>query len=212
VSASPPPPPHGPTLLARLAIAACVLLPLSFFAGRSVLFDWYRVPTGSMEPTIHRGSRFVPALKGAYQIRVPFTKLRIFATGTPRRGDVVVVRNPDRDSGPPFVQRLMAVGGDTVELRDDAVYLNGTALHAELSSPTESEKGERVILGRETIDGVTHSIRLLPDRPALRTFGPVTVPRGEVFLLGDNRDESRDSRFYGTRSERDRIGRVLGVR
>src|SRR5204863_7830348 len=92
---------------------------LLLFTGRSVLADWYQVPTGSMKPTILEGDR-VFVLKCAYQIRVPFSRIRLFTTGAPHRGDVVVIRNPDGGSVP-FVKRLIGLPGDTVELRDETL-------------------------------------------------------------------------------------------
>src|SRR5512140_3933288 len=111
--------------LRQLVLMAAVIL-----TGRSVLADWYVVPTGSMKPTILEGDR-VFVWKSAYQMRVPFSRIRLFGTGTPVRGDVVVVRNPDGGSVP-FVKRLVGLPGDVVELRHATLYVNKKAQPTEL--------------------------------------------------------------------------------
>jgi len=188
----------------HLAIMAAVIL-----TGRSVLADWYVVPTGSMKPTIMEGDR-VFVWKSAYQVRVPFTTIRLFRTGIPLRGDVVVIRNPDGGSVP-FVKRLVGLPGDVVELRNESLYINGTLQPTSFLPEQRADDGETVLLGTEKLSGRPHPVRVLPDRPAFRTFGPITVPEGEVFLMGDNRDESRDARFFGTRPVSDLLGRAVGV-
>jgi signal peptidase I len=187
-----------------VVLTACIVM------GRSVLADWYVVPTGSMKPTILEGDR-VFVWKSAYQVRVPLSHIRIFKTGTPRRGDVVVVRNPDGGSVP-FVKRLIGLPGDVVELRNETLYVNGKLQKMEPLPAVSDDAGEPVILGTERLGGRTHPVRILPERPCLvRSFGPITVPEGEVLLMGDNRDESRDGRYFGTRPVSDLLGRAVGV-
>jgi signal peptidase I len=140
-------------------IRQLVLMAAVILTGRSVLADWYVVPTGSMKPTILEGDR-VFVWKSAYQIRVPFSKIRIMKTGVPRRGDVVVVRNPDGGSVP-FVKRLIGLPGDVVELRNEALLVNGKPQKVEFLPPT-LEDGEIEILGTEGLDGRTHPIRSSP--------------------------------------------------
>lgn len=188
----------------QLVLMAAVIL-----TGRSVLADWYVVPTGSMKPTILEGDR-VFVWKSAYQIRVPFSRIRLFQTGAPKRGDVVVVRNPDGGSVP-FVKRLVGLPGDSIELKQETLFVNGKAQPIEFLKEQIREDGETVLLGTERLDGRPHPVRILPDRPAYRNFGPVKVPDGEVFLMGDNRDESRDARFFGSRPVSDLLGRAVGV-
>src|SRR5262249_20541940 len=115
-----------PTRTARLLkeIRQLALIALLLFTGRSVLADWYQGPTGSMIPTILEGDR-VFVIKCAYQIRLPFTSVRLFRTGVPRRGDVVVVRNPD-GGRVPLVKRIVGLPGDAIELRNERLFVNGT--------------------------------------------------------------------------------------
>lgn len=186
-----------------------VLMAAVILTARSVLADWYVVPTGSMKPTILEGDR-VFVWKSAYQIRVPFSRIRLFSTGTPRRGDVVVVRNPDGGSIP-FVKRLIGLPGDVVELKNEVLTINGEVMPIKLLPPLAADDGETVLFGTEELTGRSHPVRILPDRPAFRNFGPITVPDGEVFVMGDNRDESRDARFFGTRPASDLLGRAVGI-
>ena len=155
----------------HLALMAAVIL-----TGRSVLADWYVVPTGSMKPTILEGDR-VFVWKSAYQLRVPFSRIRLFGTGTPLRGDVVVVRNPDGGSVP-FVKRLVGLPGDVVELRNETLYINGKAQPTDFLPEQKADDGETVLLGTEMLGPRPHPIRVLPDRPAFRTFGPDHGARG----------------------------------
>jgi len=186
----------------HLVIMAAIIL-----TGRSVLADWYVVPTGSMKPTILEGDR-VFVWKSAYQIRIPFSRVKLFSTGTPRRGDVVVVRNPDGGSVP-FVKRLIGLPGDVIELRNEVLYVNGKVMPVELLPEQKSDDGETILLGTEDLGGRRHPVRILPDRPAFRNFGPITVPEGEIFVMGDNRDESYDSRFWGFVDMKDVLGKAL---
>jgi signal peptidase I len=102
----------------QLIVLAAIIL-----TGRSVLADWYVVPTGSMKPTILEGDR-VFVWKSSYQVRIPFSKVRLFATGTPKRGDVVVIRNPDGGSVP-FVKRLIGLQATRSSSGTDALSEQG---------------------------------------------------------------------------------------
>lgn len=187
-----------------LVMAVCIV------AGRSVLADWYVVPTGSMKPTILEGDR-VFVWKSAYQLRFPLSRLQLFRTGTPRRGDVVVVRNPDGGTTP-FVKRLIGLPGDVVEMRAEVLYVNGKAQKTDFLPAVTDDGGDSVLLGTEWLAGNPHPVRVLPERPCpARTWGPIVVPGDEVLLMGDNRDESRDGRYFGTRPMDDLLGRAVGV-
>lgn len=190
-------------------IRQLILMASIIVTGRSVLADWYVVPTGSMKPTILEGDR-VFVWKSAYQMRVPFSRIRLFQTGRPDRGDVVVIRNPDGGSVP-FVKRLIGLPGDVIELKNESLFVNGKPQPIAFLPELRTEDGERLLLGTERLLTKPHPIRILPDRPAFRTFGPITVPENEVFLMGDNRDESRDARFFGSRPISDLLGRAVGV-
>lgn len=180
---------------------------------RGAMADWYVVPTGSMLPTIVIGDRiFVNKL--AYDLRVPYTDLRLATWADPGPGDIVIVTSPA--NGDRLVKRVVGVPGDTIELRNDRLFVNGKLVTGgELagSATTDIDVPERedrrfVI---ETLGGEDHTIMLTPGIPAMRSFGPVVVPADRFFVMGDNRDQSGDSRLFGV-VRRDRIyGRATRV-
>ena len=176
--------------------------------AKSVLADWYHVPTGSMKPTIVEGDRlFVNKL--AYGLRVPFSMWRVTTWSAPARGEIIVCYPPGKEEC--FVKRVIGIPGDRVAMHDNAVFLNGKKLSYELADagfreviPAE-ERPEHVYL-EEDLSGERHAVMLTPHVMALRTFPTVTVPPGHYFVMGDNRDNSSDSRSFGFVSE----SRVLG--
>ena len=180
-------------------VAFAVLAPL-----RSAVADWNDVPSGSMMPTILVGDRiFVNKL--AYDLKVPFTTWRVATWANPQRGDIIVFRSPA--DGQRLVKRVVAVPGDRLELRDDQLVIND-----ELASYALERKDDAAaLIFKETISGKGHPLMIEPQKRAWRTFGPVEVPAGRYFVMGDNRDNSFDSRYFGFVS-RDRImGRATTV-
>lgn len=179
---------------------------------RSAVADWMQVPTGSMNPTIVEGDRILVD-KSAYGLRVPFTELRLTRGGDPQRGDIAIFPSPQ--DGATLVKRVIGVPGDTIVMRDERLYVNGKAVEyaqiatdqadAELPAAT---RGEQRYYLSESLDGKAHPIMVLPNRNAMRSFGPVTVPDGEYFMLGDNRDNSGDSRYFGFVPRASIVGRA----
>ena len=141
---------------------------------RSFVVQAFQIPSGSMEDTLLVGD-FLLANKFLYGAQVPFTSMRLPGIRHPRRGDIIVFRAPHQDKD--FIKRCVAVGGDTVELRDNKLFVNGEGM----------EEGYVVLKGRT---------------PAVANFGPITVPHGYLFMLGDNRNNSQDSRFWGPLDEK----------
>ena len=164
---------------------------------RSAVADWMYVPSGSMNPTIVEGDRiFVD--KSTYGWRIPFTTVRLTQGNDPKRGDVVIFDSPE--DGITLVKRMVGLPGDTVEMRDEHLLINGTAIEygpenvaedAELPRATRAQERRYFAekLGKET-----HPIMLLPQRDAARSFGPIAVPAGEYLVLGDSATTA-DSRF-----------------
>jgi signal peptidase I len=190
---------------------AFILLMLVF---RSAAADWMVVPSGSMNPTIVEGDRIL-VNKAAYGWRVPFTTVHITRGADPQRGDIATFTSPA--DGKNLVKRVIGVPGDIIEMRDDRLFVNGTALNyrpvndpadASLLSTTRAQNHH---YQQETLGGRAHSVMLLPDRYAMRSFGPVTVPSGHYFMMGDSRDDSFDSRYIGFVPRGNILGRAFTV-
>lgn len=180
-----------------------VVVLVCLFSFRSAIADWYDVPTGSMNPTIIEGDRIV-VNKMAYDLRIPFTRISLTSISDPQRGDIVILNSPK--DGMRLVKRLVAVPGDTVQLANNILLING---QPSAYQPLDSSIGKQLpstadrfaaTFNKEHIPGMSatgHALMWLPNRPAIRSFGPVTVPPGKYFMLGDNRDNSADSRIFG---------------
>lgn len=181
-----------------------VVIVLSTF--RSAVADWNDVPTGSMKPTILEGDRiFVNKL--AYDLKVPFTRYRLFEWAEPQRGDVVILFSPA--DGMRLVKRVIGVPGDLIELRDNRLYINHQpAQYARLDEETIQQivEAERPFhrFAEESTGDRPHPVMTTPGAIARRSFPPVVVPNHCYFVMGDNRDESADSRAFGF-VERDNI-------
>lgn len=159
---------------------------LVLFASRSSFADWYLVPTGSMQPTIVEGDRILVD-KMAYRLEVPFTDIEIMQTGQPKRGDIVVFNS--ENAGNRLVKRLIGEPGDRVAMLDNKLIINGVKVLYEVS---ENELHKTEYLG-----DVAHFVQLIPVAEARDNFATVIVPEGHYLVLGDNRNNSADSRYYG---------------
>lgn len=166
---------------------------------RSAVADWYGVPSGSMYPTLMIGDRIVTD-RLAYDLKLPFTDVVLRHIADPKRGDIVTFISPE--DGNRLVKRLVALPGDVVEMRGEQLVINGVkASYAQPGAEVVGRlapdyAGPQLVL-TEQILGKQHPIIVMPERKALRTFGPVTVPPGQYLMLGDNRDNSKDSRYIG---------------
>ena len=189
-------------------------LPLLLVASaKSALADINYVPTGSMKPTILEGD-VVFINKLAYDLRVPFTFTRLARWSEPARGDIVVCYSPA--DGMRLVKRVVGVPGDTVELRHDILFLNGepqayTALPPDATRDMVASERASAVFARDRLGRRPHAVMGLPGIPALRDFGPVKVPPEAYFMMGDNRDNSSDSRFFGFVGRREIVGEATGV-
>lgn len=160
---------------------------LIMFASRSSFADWYVVPTGSMQPSIVEGDRiFVD--KMAYRLEFPFTDVVIAQTGTPERGDIVVFNSQKADNR--LVKRLIGLPGDRVAMRNNQLYINGKKL-------AYTEVDGQQYLAKEHLNNGTHKVQFSPVSQARDSFNEVTVPDNHYLVLGDNRNNSMDSRYYG---------------
>jgi signal peptidase I len=186
-----------------------VLMILIVSSLRSALADWNDVPTGSMKPTIQEGDRVV-VNKLAYDLKIPFTTINVLKWGDPRRGDIVVLFSP-RD-GTRLVKRVVAIPGDEVEMRDNQLFVNGKlARQSPITIEATDDYGPAYVLD-EDLAGHRHKIMLSPTMGgAERTFGPENVPDNHYFVLGDNRDNSNDSRYIGSIERHRIVGEAVAV-
>jgi signal peptidase I len=181
---------------------------------RSAIADWMHVPSGSMNPTLVEGDRIL-VNKMIYGLRVPFTTIRLTEGHDPDRGDVVIFDSPADDKT--LVKRVIGLPGDVVEMRDERLRVNGRdADYAQTDASIESAilrtiKEEEHLSLRESLLGQSHPIMVFPNRPAMRSFGPVTVPPAQYLVLGDSRDNSADSRFIGFIARERIVGRTSRV-
>lgn len=198
-SPSAPPKPKGPirrffnTWIGAFVLAILILTPI-----RSSVVDWYDVPSGSMEPTILPGDRIV-ANKLAYGLRFPLSDWWIARWGTPKAGEIIICHSPK--DGTRLVKRVIGTAGDTVEMRNNVLMVNGKALDNRPLTEAETAQIDKAMIGEfswETINGRTHYRMVVPTvNSPFRSFAPVTVPEGKIWVMGDNRDRSGDSRLWG---------------
>lgn len=158
-----------------------ILLTLALLMlARTSFANHYQVPSGSMEPTLFPGDR-VAVDMSAYGLRVPYTDIQLLRRGRPQRGDVVVFKSPA--DGTRLIKRVAAVAGDTVELRDGRLAINGEPLSSGRAPDVEVFGQRRVRLGLDQGGG--------PD------IAPTTIPAGSLLVLGDHRGDSADGRYFG---------------
>lgn len=186
---------------------------------RGAIADWNVVPTGSMNPTIVEGDRiFVNKL--AYDINLPFTTISLIELDNPARGDIVVFNS--EKAGKRLVKRVIAIPGDVVVLRDNKLMINGVSAsyHSDLTISKYSDDNynddgkahESAVIVIESLLGYSHPIKLIKrNHSPLQDFGPVTVPANHYLMLGDNRDNSADSRVIGFVPREEIIGKANRV-
>jgi signal peptidase I len=239
IEKAPPPPPGGflhslgeivkgwgPPILLVLVI-------------RSILFEPFQIPSGSMIPTLQIGD-FILVSKFGYGLRVPFTDVEVVPLGEPERGDVVVFIQPPSVSpdkwcwvkripraitfdmipalpGPDpcstdFIKRIVGLPGDTIEVKDNILFVNGQKMertpagdytypdpsHRSYRDPSLRCEEVKSRMYTENLGGVEHPVLQSTDYvQRVSDYGPTPVPEGEYFMMGDNRDNSQDSRFWG---------------
>ena len=182
-----------------------------FGVFRTAVADWNPIPSGSMRPNLLEGDVvFVNRL--AFDLKLPLTDIVVARLGDPQRGDIVTFASPK--DGTRLIKRVIALPGDVVEMRDEHLVINGEAAGYSpvADGPEKSGGGVTAALQLlETVGGGQRRIQLLPQVDARRDFAPVTIPKDQFLMLGDNRDNSADSRFIGLVPRALLIGRAERV-
>ena len=167
------------------AIVLAVLLALVI---RHFVVQAFKIPSGSMKPTLEIGDHIL-VNKFSYGVKMPYLRNTLIPFGQPQRGDIAVFIYPE-DKTKDFIKRVIAVGGDTVEIRNKKVFINGEAVNDPYGVHVEDVIYPKAIQRRDNL-------------------GPIKVPEGTIFVMGDNRDQSYDSRFWGFVKLEDVIGKAF---
>ena len=176
---------------------------------RSFLVEPFRIPSGSMIPTLQIGD-FILVNKFAYGVRLPVLHNKILDVGEPQRGDVFVFRFPNNPSLD-YIKRVIGLPGDKIKYVGKQLYINGTKIK---QTPLGVYHGvgqgaAHAIQSIENLSNVEHEILTMPQRPALND--EFVIPQGHYFAMGDNRDNSNDSRYWGMVPEANLVGKAFFV-
>jgi len=178
---------------------------------RSFIAEPFRIPSGSMMPTLLVGD-FILVNKFTYGVRLPVLHTKVVEMNNPERGDIVVFRfpkNPEVD----YIKRVVGIPGDRISYYKKKVYVNGkVAKQVSLGSYQGVGQGRNMTGAEhfvEDLTGVEHSILVKHGMPSVE--GVFVVPDGQYFVMGDNRDNSNDSRYWGTVPEQNLVGKAFFI-
>jgi len=178
---------------------------------RSFLAEPFRIPSGSMMPTLLVGD-FILVNKFTYGIRLPVINKKVLALNEPKRGDIVVFRYP-KDPSVDYIKRVIGLPGDKIVYDNKKLYVNDKPVEQVSLGRYEGFGQGRDMTGAEhlleNLTGVEHSILVRND--ALSAEGVYVVPEGNYFVMGDNRDNSNDSRYWGTVPEENLVGKAFFI-
>lgn len=178
---------------------------------RSFTYEGFRIPTGSLKPTLLVGD-FILVNKFDYGIRLPVIHTKIISIGEPKRGDIVVFREPPKESRD-LIKRVIGIPGDHIVYKDKVLYINGEKISQTFekygTDQDDNIEPWQVVQKKENLMGVVHDIYQIPQRE--NDDFDVIVPQGKYFMMGDNRDNSGDSRYWGFLPEKNIIGKATHV-
>jgi len=181
---------------------------LIVFLLRGFVVEPFRIPSGSMLPTLYIGD-FILVNKFVYGIRLPVIDKKIINISEPKRGDVVVFRYP-RNPSIDYIKRVVGLPGDHIAYYNKELYVNGKKIPRKLDGPYTGPGQIDANEYTENLLGVKHKILLIPSRPNTLQ-GEYIVPQHAYFCMGDNRDNSSDSRVWGTMPEKNLVGKAFMI-
>lgn len=181
---------------------------LIVFLLRGFLFEPFRIPSGSMLPSLYIGD-FILVNKFTYGIKIPVLNYEIFEMEQPKRGDVVVFRYP-RDTSLDYIKRIVGLPGDHIAYYNKVLYVNGKPTQRSFSGQYEGPGQPFANEYMEEVDGRSHSMLLMPGRPS-SLDGEYIVPEDSYFVMGDNRDNSNDSRVWGAVPRDHLVGKAIMI-
>mgnify|MGYP001474851026 FL=1 len=174
----------------REYIESILIAALIALLVRSFVIQAYKIPSGSMEPTLLVGDHLL-VNRLSYVVKMPFVDNVLFTTGKPKRGDIIVFRYPE-DPTKDYIKRVIATGGETVEIRNKTIFIDGKKIKDPWGHfrPEPASRGFLPFIDKDNIP-------------------PVKVPQDSYFVMGDNRDNSLDSRYWGFVEKRHLVGKAL---
>jgi signal peptidase I len=181
---------------------------------KSAIADFNWVPTGSMNPTIREGD-LVFVNKIAYDLRIPLTMYRLVQWANPLPGDIVICFSPDDNTR--LVKRIIGLPGDTIEMKKAQLFINNwpvsySKMDSNYADQLTKEEQKQALLSLENLLHHPHPVMIFPSiNGAKRNFQPITVPKNHYFVMGDNRDFSKDSRTFGFVERKAIVGKAKAV-
>ncbi|MCD6486711.1 MAG: signal peptidase I [Syntrophobacterales bacterium] len=175
------------TVIREWSEAIIIAILIALFI-RTFVVQAFKIPSGSMKPTLQIGDHLL-VNKFTYGVKIPFTGKTLISVNDPKREDIVVFIYP-MDRSKDFIKRVVGIAGDTIEIKNKKIYLNGSLYNDGHGVYTDRILFPASIQPRDN-------------------FGPVTVPAGHIFVMGDNRDQSYDSRFWGFVDLKDVLGKAF---
>ena len=172
--------------------AAIIAIVLALFI-RAFVVQAFKIPSGSMKPTLLIGDHIL-VNKFIYGVKIPFTDHFVLQVKKPERGDIVVFKWP-RNEKKDFIKRVIGVAGDKVEIKDDMLWVNGEKIETKLAGEYTDKELRRAKRYLEFLGETKHPILDVYNKH--ENYGPTVVPENAIFVMGDNRDQSLDSRYWG---------------